>query len=305
MPASAQTDTPVSGAYPPLPVALLDRIRPFLASCPDPGAPDIPCFSVNMEGVREVADLLSCSSREAMILCLGHNIWPLRFLRNRGTLTVGEQARLLGARAAVIGCGGLGGHVALLLARLGIGALAVCDHDSFDETNLNRQALCREDRLGQPKALVARDELALVASHVAVDAHVARLCAENLPDVLRGADIVVDCLDDFPVRREVEAAAHALGIPFVHGSLAGLEGFAMFCPPPESALKKLYGDRIAPGSARAEKEAGTPTPTPALTAVLEVALVLQYLVGKTPEAAGELLLWHADLSAPSLDVLRV
>ena len=304
---AASTPSPASaaGAYPPLPAALLDRILPFLVPCPARGESEIPCFSVNMEGVREVADLVSCSAREAMILCLEHEIWPLRFLRNRGTLTAREQARLLGARAAVMGCGGLGGYVSLLLARLGIGALTVCDHDAFDESNLNRQALCREDRLGQPKALAARDELALVASHVEVDAHVVRLSPENLPALLRGADIVVDCLDDFPIRREVEAAAHALGIPFVHGALAGLEGFAMFCPPPESALKKLYGDRVTPGSARAEKEAGTPTPTPALTAVLEVALVLQYLVGKTPVDAGALLLWHADLSAPSLDVLRV
>ena len=287
------------------PAAFLEVIRPFLAPCPSPHLSEIPCFSLQRAGVQALAACAQCSLSEAMVMCLEHNIWPLRFLRNRGTLTAQEQARLLRARVAVMGCGGLGGYVALFLARLGIGALTVCDHDTFDESNLNRQALCREDRLGHPKALVVRDELALVASHVAVDAHVVRLCPQNMPALLQGADIVVDCLDDFPIRREVEAAAHALGIPFVHGALAGLEGFAMLCPPPHSALHKLYGDRISPGSSRAEKEAGTPTLTPALTAVLEVSLVLQYLLGKNSEVVEELLLWHADLSVPSLDVLRV
>ena len=63
------------------------------------------------------------------------------------------MVRLLQTRVFVLGCGGLGGHVASLLARLGVGGLRLCDSDIFEESNLNRQYFCTESTLGQPKAV--------------------------------------------------------------------------------------------------------------------------------------------------------
>ena len=85
-----------------------------------------------------------------------------RYRAQRGSLTSMEQAALLKSTVTVIGAGGLGGAVCLLLARTGVGCIIVCDGDSFDESNLNRQMLANMTRIGTNKALAARDEIALI-----------------------------------------------------------------------------------------------------------------------------------------------
>ena len=79
-----------------------------------------------------------------MVHLLGQNIWPERFRRNFGLVTAEEMTRLLQSRALVLGCGGLGGYAAELLARSGVGSIRLVDNDVFDESNLNRQRFCSE-----------------------------------------------------------------------------------------------------------------------------------------------------------------
>lgn len=77
------------------------------------------------------------------------------------------MVRLLQTRVFVLGCGGLGGHVASLLARLGVGGLRLCDSDIFEESNLNRQYFCTESTLGQPKAVATARGLRDMAGYLA------------------------------------------------------------------------------------------------------------------------------------------
>jgi molybdopterin/thiamine biosynthesis adenylyltransferase len=262
---------------------------------------------VSLEGVHALARRLEISPAKSMALCLEHDVWPLRFARNRGVFLAREQRRLLESRAAVIGCGGLGGHVVTLLARAGVGAFTLCDGDAFDESNLNRQILCREAVLGRNKALVARDELAAIAAHADVRVFPAAAGPGNLPEILHGASLVVDCLDSLAARRFVAAAADAAGIPFIHGAVAGDEGFAMLVRPGEKSLEALYPDR-APAfentfdGGGAQLRAGVPTLTPAAIAVLQAGLALRVLTGKKTTGAR---LCHLDLAGPMLEVLAL
>jgi molybdopterin/thiamine biosynthesis adenylyltransferase len=290
----------------------LSLLSPFLTLEHSPGHG--PYNRVSGDGLRRLADARGIGLREAMLLCLEQGIWPARFCRNRGLLSANDQRRLLQSHVAVVGCGGLGGHVIELLARVGVGELTLCDGDVFEETNLNRQRLCREDRLGMSKALAAQEEVRLMASHVITHAHAAYANADNLPAMLHNVRAVVDCLDGIAARKLLERAAHAQGIPFIHGAVAGLEGFALVSLPSDgSTMQRLYPDDDAPESGNADKRLGVFTPTPAATATLQAVLTVRCLLSDASErgrAAGSpdapgVALWRLDLSAPELEIFSV
>lgn len=260
------------------------------------------CKTICQSGVKLVAGYHKVSAGKAMQICLEAGYWPLRFARNAGVFSAAEQRALLASHAFVAGCGGLGGHVATLLARAGVGAFTLCDGDIFSESNLNRQLLCREDNIGKNKAEVTAQELAAIASHVQVKTVTAMLDESNASQALAGADIVMDCLDSLPARKVLAEAAAKRGIAFVHGAIAGHEGFISLVRPDEETLRLLYGDEPPPRQDCAEYGLGVPTVTPAATAALQAALALQVLSGKTPAAKT---LYHLDILAPLLDIMQL
>lgn len=266
-----------------------------METAPGPG----PFQAVSLEGVRRAAEWLGVSRTQAMITLLEHAVWPLRLVRNRGVINAENQARLLASRVLIIGCGGLGGQVVSLLARAGLGGLSLCDFDVFDETNLNRQLLCREDNLGRGKAEVAGEEAARIASHLDIRIHAVRAEAGNLSDLVQGVDIVVDCLDSIETRLLAEAAAHRAGLPFVHASIAGDEGLALVSRPGQLRMSILYGST---GGKGAERVLGVPTITPAALGTLESLLVINELLGR---GETEPALWHFDLTGPILEPLII
>ena len=280
-------------------------LTPFCVTHNGPGAG--PFQTVSLEGVHALAQSREISPAKAMSLCLAYGIWPLRFARNRGVFLAQEQRSLLESRAAIIGCGGLGGHVITLLARAGVGAFTLCDGDVFDESNLNRQVLCRETDLGRNKAVMAREELAAIASHADVRVFPVVAGLGNLPEILHGASIAMDCLDSLATRHSLAAAADAEGIPFIHGAVAGHEGFAMLIRPGEKSLELLYSGRERAfentfSGSGAETCLGVPTLTPAGIATLQASLALHVLTGKQPGSAR---LCHLDIAVPMLEVLAL
>lgn len=99
----------------------------------------------------KIAQDYHCRIHDIYIKILSMCIYPFRYLRNKETLSIEDQLKLAKSRVTVVGAGGLRGHVILLLARLGTGHLGIVDDDVFDETNLNRQALCSERTIGRSK----------------------------------------------------------------------------------------------------------------------------------------------------------
>ncbi len=229
---------------------------------------------------------------------LEEGIHPLRFIRNRNTLSGDEQLILNRAAVAVAGAGGLGGNVLMLLARLGIGSLIVIDSDSFDETNLNRQAFCTEASIGALKALEAERAIAKINSGVFVRTITKRLDQENALEALRGADIVVDCLDNIKDRFMLEDSAKTLGIPLVHGAIAGFEGQVMTVFPEDRGIAFIYGE--APGRRRSsptpEAELGVPAVTASIIAGMEVLEVIKILLRKGEPVRNGML--YVDILAP-------
>lgn len=258
--------------------------------------------TISQSGVKLVSAHHHVSTIKAMQICLEQGYWPLRFARNAGVFNATEQSVLLSSHAFVAGCGGLGGHVATLLARAGVGNFTLCDGDILSESNLNRQLLCREDNLGKNKAEAAAKEVTAIASHAHVKVLAAMLDSDNVEDALAGADIVMDCLDSLPARKLLAGAAAKKNIPFVHGAIAGHEGFISLICPGEDTLRILYGDEPPQSQDCAEHILGVPTVTPAATAAMQAALALQELNGKKTAAKA---LYHLDVLAPLLEIMQL
>jgi molybdopterin/thiamine biosynthesis adenylyltransferase len=282
---------------------MMDQLRPrlsgYLKENPLPGGEVF--YSVSLAGLEQLARDEGMDLKLAMIACLEQDIWPERLRANRGGLSPADQIRLLNSTAAVFGCGGLGGTVTILLARLGLGRLVLVDGDVFEESNLNRQLLATPATLGRAKALVAARTAAELNPACQAQGLVEWINPENLPGLLAGAQVAIDCLDNMPARYDLAAACGLAEITLVHGALAGLEGMVMVISPQGPGLRELHGPTPPPKIEGAEVVLGTPTPTPAAVATLEAAEAMKVLLGRPGLAPGQLL--HLDLGAPSLEIL--
>jgi molybdopterin/thiamine biosynthesis adenylyltransferase len=134
------------------------------------------------------------------------------------------QERLMAAHALVIGAGGLGSPVALYLGTAGVGRITIVDHDTVDLTNLQRQIAHNMARIGEPKALSARDAIAAINPEPRVRGLIARADAALLDDWVPQAHVVVDCCDNFSTRHLVNAACVKHGKPLVSGAAIRFDG---------------------------------------------------------------------------------
>lgn len=200
-----------------------------------------------------------------------------RYARNFPALTEQEQALLRTKKAAVIGCGGLGGHIIDQLARIGIGALRVVDGDVFEETNLNRQLLSQTALLGSGKAKAAQDHIHRVNPDVTVEGLNVFLTQDNALGLITGCDIVLDALDNIPSRKVLaEACCHA-GIPYVYGGIQGWVAQAAVSMPGDGLIDRLFPkDTVI-------RDKSVLSFIPALCAAVQTALCVKLLVGRPVE----------------------
>ena len=134
------------------------------------------------------------------------------------------QTRLLGSHALVIGAGGLGSPVALYLGTAGVGRITLVDDDTVDLTNLQRQIAHNLARVGQPKADSARQTIHAINPDVQVMPVTKRADAAWLDAAVQGADVVIDCSDNFQTRQAVNLACVLHRKPLVSGAAIGFDG---------------------------------------------------------------------------------
>lgn len=134
------------------------------------------------------------------------------------------QERLLRATVLIVGLGGLGSPVALYLAASGVGRMLLCDHDSVDLGNLQRQILHRTDTIGQLKVDSAIATLRALNPEGCYQAVTERASPETLARLTAEADLVLDCSDNFATRYAVNRACLAAGVPLVSGAAIQFDG---------------------------------------------------------------------------------
>jgi molybdopterin/thiamine biosynthesis adenylyltransferase len=257
---------------------------------------------IRLQQVHTLATEFDCSVRDVELAALEAGVVPWRYLRNLGTIGLDGQVKLLRATVAVVGQGGLGGYVTEALARMGVGRLILIDGDVFEEHNFNRQILSAEAQLGTEKTRAARQRVSEINGAVEVSVHTIMLTRENLPQLLEEADVVVDALDRLPTRLILQDGAQALGIPMVHGSIAGFLGQVMTIFPGDPGLRSLYGDQELPEQGL-EAQLGTPAATPMAVAAWEAQEVVKILVGKGDLLRHRLLVM--DMESGSIEILRL
>ena len=134
------------------------------------------------------------------------------------------QAKLLASKVLMLGAGGLGSPAALYLAAAGVGTIGIVDMDEVDASNLQRQILHNIDRVGDRKVDSAKKTLTMLNPDVNVVTYDTRLEANNIMEIIKGYDVIVDGADNFPSRYLLNDASVKLGIPVVHGSIFRFEG---------------------------------------------------------------------------------
>jgi adenylyltransferase/sulfurtransferase len=219
----------------------------------------------------------------------------IRYSRHFLLPEVGEegQAKLLQAKALLVGAGGLGCPAAYYLAAAGVGTLGIIDNDVVDLSNLQRQILHANDRVGTPKVESAKKTLEALNPDVKVIPYQAKLTSANIMEIIKDYDMVVDGSDNFPTRYLVNDACVLTGKPNVHGSIFQFEGQAtVFYPGQGPCYRCLYPEpppaELAPSCA----EAGVLGVLPGLIGVIEALEAIKLILGKGDGLIGRLLCFN-------------
>jgi len=219
----------------------------------------------------------------------------IRYSRHFLLPEVGEdgQAKLLQAKVLMVGAGGLGSPAAYYLAAAGVGTLGIIDNDVVDISNLQRQILHANDRVGMPKVESAKKTLEALNPDVKVVPYQAKLTSENIMEIIKDYDFVVDGCDNFPTRYLVNDACVLMKKPNVHGSIFQFEGQAtVFYPGEGPCYRCLYPEpppaELAPSCA----EAGVLGVLPGLIGVIEALEAIKLILGKGDTLIGRLLCFN-------------
>ena len=235
--------------------------------------------TISLSDIRAICAKTKLLQVEIEIACLEHEVIPLRYLRNMGTVGIEGQLKLLRSTVAICGAGGLGGTIIELLARQGVGRLVIIDNGRFVENNLNRQILSTESDLRKSKVKVAADRVKKINSAVRVIPLYKFIEATNIMDLIKGANVVMDALDSLTTRLIVAGACHKLKIPLVHGAIAGFSGQVMTVYPGDRGLSAIYGPDMDKAAYGLETLTGNPPATPAIIAAWEVQEAVKIITG--------------------------
>jgi len=220
----------------------------------------------------------------------------IRYSRHIMLPEVGEegQKKLLQSRVLLLGAGGLGAPASVYLAAAGVGTIGMVDDDVVDLSNLQRQIIHAQDRIGMPKVESAKKTLGGLNPDVKVIPHKLRLVSENILPLLAEYDLVVDGADNFPTRYLLNDAALKLGKPVVHASIYRFEGqLTAFIPNQGPCYRCLYPSPPPPDMAPSCQEAGVLGVLPGVIGSLQANEALKILLGIGQNLAGRLLIFDA------------
>jgi molybdopterin/thiamine biosynthesis adenylyltransferase len=257
------------------------NLRDQILKCAKPYlAPNKQTLStISLKERDAIATSCGLPKREVEIAALDLEVWPQRYLRNAGSLGLAGQKKLLQSRALLIGVGGLGGTIAQLLARMGLGTLILADGDFFTEDNLNRQAFSLEQNIGQGKVQVACSEILKINAATEVEIFAGFVKENELARLIRGVNVAMDALDNMPTRFLLEKVCKEGKVPLVHGAVAGFSGQVTTIYPEDVGFKAFYGESQTIPEKGIEVELGNLAGIVSTVASLQVQEVIKIITG--------------------------
>ncbi|MBO9664535.1 molybdopterin-synthase adenylyltransferase MoeB [Dokdonella sp.] len=205
---------------------------------------------------------------------------------------VAGQRRLARARVALIGAGGLGAPASLYLAAAGVGRITLIDDDRVERSNLQRQVVHADARVGVAKTESARITLNALNPGVRVDTIEERVQAANVERLLRDHDVVLDGADNFPTRYLLSAASQRLRIPLVYGAVHRFSGQVSVFDPRRAdspCYRCLFPQPPSAAEAPNCSEAGVLGVLPGIIGLLQASETLKLLLGIGQPLVGRLL----------------
>ena len=196
------------------------------------------------------------------------------------------QGKLKSSHVFIAGAGGLGSPASIYLAVAGVGNLTLCDFDKPELSNLNRQILHSDSRIGMNKAVSGQLTLKELNPSINVAAICTRIESCNVDDLVGDAQLILDCMDNYPTRYVLNECAVRKGIPFVHASVWGMEGRLTFIQSPETPCLRCIFPSAPPPAIFPVVGA-----TPGMIGCLQAVEVLKYLTGVGENLKGKLLVW--------------
>jgi adenylyltransferase/sulfurtransferase len=204
------------------------------------------------------------------------------------------QERLLNAKVALVGAGGLGSPAGYYLAAAGVGTIGVIDDDRVELSNLQRQIAHSTGRLGALKAESAKQTWEALNGDTRVIAHAVRLTAANARGILGGYDVVIDGSDNFATRYLVNDACVLMKKTLISGAVYRFEGQLLAIYPGEGPCYRcLFPTPPPPGTVPSCQEAGVLGVVPGVIGTLQATEAIKAILGLGEPLRGRLLLWNA------------
>lgn len=195
--------------------------------------------------------------------------------KNKGIIDDSTLQRIKQIRLLVVGAGGIGGHLANHLVRLGVKTIHLCDYDVFQASNLNRQLFSSLAVLGQRKVDVVARAISGIRPDVTIVSHPCSI--EDIDSsIWEEIDIVLDAVDSIKTKLNLEDMAKKHNLPLVHGAVAGWYGQIGIIMPGSNVLHHFYKD----SEYGLEKELGSPTFIPSVVAGMMVSELIKFLQGQ-------------------------
>lgn len=197
------------------------------------------------------------------------------------------QRKLKGAKVLVAGLGGLGCPASIYLVAAGIGRVILVDRERVELSNLNRQILHWDKDIGRFKVDSAVEKLRQLNQDVEVEGRIVEINEENVYNLVKEVDVVVDGMDNFKTRFILNKACIDLGVPFIHGAIYGLEGRLMTIVPGEGPCLRC----LIPVDPPEIKPFPVLGATPGVIACLQAIEAVKLITGMGVPCVGKLLIF--------------
>jgi len=204
------------------------------------------------------------------------------------------QKKLLNAKVFIVGAGGLGCPVGYYLTAAGVGTIGIIDNDDVELSNLQRQIAHSVHTLGMPKVESAKRTFEALNPDVKIIAIKDRITKDNIMDLIKDYDVIVDGSDNFPTRYLVNDACVMLGKPLVSGAILRFEGqVTTIIPKDGHCYRCLFEEPPPPGLVPSCQEAGVLGILPGVIGALQATEVIKLILGKGEVLKNELLIYNA------------
>lgn len=211
------------------------------------------------------------------------------------------QKKLKQSKVVVMGVGGLGCPASIYLAAAGVGNLVLVDKESSELSNLNRQILHWQKDIGKPKVLSAKEKMEELNPEINVEAIQTEITDKNIDELVSGATVIVDAMDNFKIRFMINETSVKRRIPFVHAGIYGLQGqMTTIFPGKGPCLRCIFP--TTPPEADTFPVAGV---TPGVLGILQATEAIKLILGIGEPLIGRLLFFDGeDMSFITCEALK-